>query len=31
MDVAIPARFWQELLAEGLLPEGAPVPGRTAA
>lgn len=26
MDVAIPAQFWQELRAEGLVPEAAPLP-----
>lgn len=27
IDTAIPAQFWQELLAEGLVPEEAPLPG----
>jgi len=26
MDIKIPAAFWQELVAEGLLPAGVPLP-----
>jgi D-threo-aldose 1-dehydrogenase len=28
MDIQIPAAFWEALLAEGLLPQDAPIPPR---